>query len=255
MYLDASNYLPLGYTFDVSEGDASRVSIEATYTNEFVALNEDVQTLLDPSSIGYGVADADALLDQVAANGPVYWLGLEFPAAIGLGDLVLDQVLVGEQQGGTQQTYRVRGELVYQAPNGHPVVRLFLWRNADWEAFLNGAEGSILTNPACTRTEEAALEGGRSTLYILPPLQLIEPTRTPTVVAPNGTPAPPLAPQLPTTPATNAGQCNFDRSRTALVDTLIGVAEYGDTVIEARQDGYTATPALMRTLLEQLRQR
>lgn len=259
IYLDANDYLPIGNTYSTSAG-ADRSSVfEAAYNNEFVPMDKEIETLLDPGSIGYGVskADVEPLLDQIVSKVTVYWLGQDF-AGDGLGELVLARILPGEQQGGVQQTYAVGGELVYKAPDGAPEVQLFLWRRADWETFLTGAEGRILTNAACARTEEGEVDGGHSIVYQLPQLQFVEPSRTPMVVSPGGTPAPPPAPQTPEpplTPGPNESQCNFERSQTALVDTTIGVAEYGDVVVQARSNGYVSTPALMRTLLQRLRPR
>ncbi len=232
IYIDADDYFPLAYTF-TQQADADRTSIiEAVYKNEFVRLDEEIETLLDPRSIGYGAENAEALLREIESRVPVYWLGEDF-AGGGLGELVLARILAGEQQGGVQQVYRVGGELIYEAPDGYPEVRLLLWLRDDWEAFLTTREGRIITDASCAQAHELQTGEMPSTVYVLPPIEF-----------------PGSAGQAP-----NESRCNFERRQVALVDRVIGAVEFGEVVVQVRQDGYAETPAEMQSLLEQLRQR
>jgi hypothetical protein len=246
VYLDGG-YLPFAYSFAqrAAAGDQRNVTIEAVYDNEFIPLDEDMRTLLDPHSIGYGVENAGPSLDEIAARVPVYWLGEDF-AGDGLGDLVLTQVLVGEQQGGVQQTYQVGGELVYQGPDGYPEVHLFLWRKDDWDAFLTGTEGRVLTDPACARAEVAGIGGMSATVYVMPELQFGD-VSTPVPAQAGITESP--------RPGPYESECNFQRRQLALVDRIMGIVQFGDVVVQVRQDGEVASAVQMQGLLQQLRAR
>lgn len=233
VYIDAEEYLPLAYTF-TQQADGDRAgTVEAVYDNEFVALDDEIEALLDPRSIGYGAEDAEALLDQVEGRVPVYWLGEEFQGD-GLGELVLARILVGEQYGGLPgQVYRVAGELIYEAPDGYPEVRLLLWLRDDWEAFLTTREGRILTDASCAQTHKGETGGTPSTVYLLPPIEF-----------------PGSSEQAP-----NESQCNYERRQVALVDRVIGVIEFEDAVVQVRQDGYAESLSEMQLLLSHLRLR
>jgi hypothetical protein len=253
IYLDNGSYLPIGYTYAQVDDQGFGVSVEATYENEFVPLDQDTQTLLDPSSIGYGVSDASQSLDQIATRVPVYWLGEEFSGSNGLADLVLTRVLVGEQQGGVQQVYPVGGELVYTAPDGYPSLDLFLWRKTDWDDFLQTTEGRILTDPTCAQSEQLEVDGATATVYMLPTIQFPDTGETPVPVPIGQTPA--VVPEKTYAPAPGESACNFQRRLTALVDRIVGVVQFGDVVVELRQDGYAPTQSDMRLLMQQIHPR
>lgn len=231
IYIDAGDYLPLAYTLTQEAGGDRAGVVEAVYENEFIPLDDEIEALLDPRSIGYGAENAEALLDEIEGHVSVYWLGDEFQAD-GLGELVLARILVGEQQGGVQQVYRVGGELIYEAPDGYPEVRLLLWPRDDWDAFLSSREGEILSDESCTQTQDVQTGDLPSTVYILP---LIE------------KPGPAQAP--------NESQCNFERLQVALLDRVIGVIEFEDVVVQVRQDGYAESLSEMQLLLQHLRPR
>lgn len=229
VYVDADDYLPLAYTFTQQAGADSVSIVEAVYENEFVPLDDEIKALLDPRSIGYGAENAEDLLDEIEGRVPVYWLGHEFQAE-GLGELVLARIHVGEQQGGVQQLYRVRGELIYEAPDGYPVVRLLLWQEDNWEAFLTTREGRILADPSCAQALDVHTGDAPSTVYVLPPIEFPGPVGQ----------------------APGESQCNYERRQVALVDRIIGVMKFDDVVVQVRQDGYAASVPEMQSLLRHL---
>ncbi len=254
IYLDGGTYLPIGYKYAQVDEQGFGVAIEATYDNQFVPLDQDIQTLLDPSSIGYGVAegDAEAQLNQIAAQLPVYWLGQEFAGGDGLGALTLSRINVGGQTGGVQQTYSVAGELRYQAGSGYPTVNVFLWRKQDWQNFLATREGQIIVDTECGQAVPLSVDGATATAFIFPTLEFPDPGQ-PRIDDPNSPSTP--DPQQTYSPAPGESQCNFERRMTALVDYIIGVADYGDVVVEVRQDGEVISSQRMELLLRDLRAR
>lgn len=206
LYVDRDSSLPIARVIEWRQQGALRGEMVSVYDHEFVPADTLPPDLFDPRSIGYGAEDEDALLEEIARDVPVYWLGSEFEPGNGLEPLVLDRILVDGELG-------MSGWLIYSTPRGVPGINVLLWRPADWEAFMQSEAGRFLTDPRCAERREIDVSGTQAVVYVLPELR------------------------YPLSAAFLAGPCAGRIQYTPLTDTpLIAFVDLVDVVVDVRTD-------------------
>lgn len=235
IHLDSGTLLPLA-TIVEAEVDGESAALVFEYENEFIPADSVAGDLLDPRSIGYGAENADALLDEIAREVPVYWLGSEmpFPASLctsplGECSLVLTRIAAAPSDGAS-------GVLHYETPTGVGSVDILLWRPDGWQTYMGSARGQLLNDPICVTRREIEVSEENVPLYIIP------------------WPEPPL----PTTPVTQRDVCDLRIVDVGLMQwSLIAVLDQGDVMVDVRFDvgGYFESLEAMEEILAVLRRR
>ena len=163
-----------------------------------------------------GAEDEGALLDEIAEEVPVYWLGSEFQPEGGLDPLVLVRIprpgdRRNEAVGGSDDP-GMTGWLEYNTPRGLSGVHILLWRPGKWQTFLQTEMGSYLTDPQCAERVEAEWDGRGVTAYTMPQLQ---------------------APLAPERLGACAGRISYP---TLTLTTVVAVLDLGDVIVDVRPD-------------------
>ncbi len=216
LYLDAETFLPVARVGVVSGSPEAEASLLGEYRNEFIPSDPVVAELVDPHSIGYGADNEDTLLDEIAEEVPVYWLGSEFQPEGGFDSLVLVRIprpqdRRNEAVGGVDDP-GMAGWLVYNTPRGLPGVHILLWRPEEWETFLGSEMGSYLTESQCAAQSEKEWGGRQATVYTMPQLQ---------------------APLIPESLGACAGRISYP---TLTLTTVVAVLDLGDVIVDVRPD-------------------
>ena len=175
IFLDRATFLPLARVVEWYDrnGDPFATYV-SEYEHEFVSADAVEADFLDPESIGYGAENADVLLDEIAAEVPVYWLGEEFEPEGDLDPLVLTRVTTSSELSGSSYWSAfagLSGALYYETPRGLSGVNLLLWQRGEWEAFMQTEAGRFLSDVSCAERSELDLDAGRAVVYTLPQLQ------------------------------------------------------------------------------------
>ena len=255
IHLDSGTLLPLA-TIVEAEVDGESAALVFEYENEFIPADSVAPDFLDPRSIGYGAENADALLDEIAREVPVYWLGTELEIPAGLcpsyaGDcsLVLARVDPRGESG-------AQGELWYETPQGVPGIFILLWRAEGWEGFMASASGELLTKPRCATRTEIALGDRRATVFVLPELLASSATPEPPVPYTPSTPPVPYATPTPD-PEDPCAHRVLGTDPFLTLSKVIAVIDYGDVVVDVRADitGYHRSLGAVEAVLGSLRRR
>jgi hypothetical protein len=212
VYVDGETFLPLAREVVYLVDGRDVAGLRVTYEHEFLRAESLAPDFFDPRSIGYGMADPDALLDQVAREVPVYWLGEEFEPGGGFDPLVLVRIRTEVSGAFGERFGDFAGLLQYETPSGIPAVNLFLWTPSGWDAFIQSEAGRFLLDPACADVRRAQTQLGEATVYVLPDL------------------VPPIQPEA-------LGPCRGRLSAPAFTDAdFIAIVDLGDVVIDVRAD-------------------
>ena len=237
IFLDRATFLPLARVVEwYDRGGDPFATYVSEYEHEFVSADTVGSDLLDPGSIGYGAENADTLLDEIAAEVPVYWLGEEFEPEGDLDPLVLTRVTTRSELSGSSYWSAfggLSGALYYETPRGLSGVNLLLWRRGEWEAFMQTEAGRFLSDASCAERAELDLDAGRAVVYTLPPLRY------------------PLSPET-------LGSCAGRIAAVPWTDPpVIVFVDIGDVVLDVRPDvtGDYDTLDAVEAVLKGLRQR
>lgn len=223
LYVDLDSHLPLAWIMTIRRGGSEDSPfLKATYEHDFVAADDLPADYLDPHSIGYGAENAEALLDEIEREVPVYWLGDEFSPGGGLDDVVLTHVDAAPGGGALGQA----GTLTYETVTGVPALTIHLWDRDAWDEFRQTQLGSLLYDARCVEREEIQLDDGATAVVFsthrpllsgeLPgpiggplPYDVQQPSAGPTLVAPSGAPVatPRGVPLFPTPYPTDSEGC------------------------------------------------
>jgi DNA-binding CsgD family transcriptional regulator len=240
-YLDPTTLLPIA---NVAEGYApygSRPPSVARYTHEFLDRSEVAADFFDPHSIGYGVSNAEELLDVLSAKTPIYWFGEEheFESKVctvphaGSCTLVLTHVESNPPDGSV-------GRLVYGEDTC--CVSIGLWRAGFLDELPNTPEGRALEDTRCASRSEVQLGNGRAVIYVLVPVTYPLVTPPPEDACAARYAGPPLV---------------DDRSGPDIYDGAIGFVDFGDVVVEINgaQPGVYVTRQAVEAVLGALTRR
>jgi len=217
IYLEQESFLPLARVVEWwYEGDGGPFAAYVSeYEHEFIAADALSSDFLDPRSIGYGAENTGALLDEIAAEVPVYWLGDEFEPEGDLDPLVLTRISTRRELSRWPHWSAfggLSGALYYETPRGVPGVNLLLWRRSEWEAFMQTDASNFLSDTSCAQRTEEEIDRTRVTIYVMPQLRY------------------PLSPEA-------LGSCAGRVSATPWTDpTVIAFVDWGDVVLDVRPE-------------------
>jgi hypothetical protein len=238
VYLDRQSFLPLARVVEwrYDGGGKPFATYVSEYEHEFVSADTLSSDLLDPRSIGYGAENEDVLLDQIAAEVPIYWLGDEYQPPGDLDPLVLTRIYTTTDVSQWPQDAPLGGLggwLIYDTPNGLSGINLLLWRRDEWESFMQTQAGRFLSDASCAQRAEVDLDVGRAVIYTLPPLRY------------------PLSVE-------DLGPCAGRVAMVPLTDPpVIVFVDLGDVIVDARPEvtGHYDSVEAMRAVLGGLRRR
>jgi len=239
LYLDPETLLPIAMVGE-GLGHYLRPANVSRYDHEFLDRREVPSDFFDPRSLGYGVQNADQLLDSVAAKIPVYWLGEEIELGsactvrhAGSCTLVLTDIESDPPDGSV-------GRLVYGEDTC--CVSIGLWRAGYLDDLPNTPEGRALESPRCATRYELQLENARAVVYVLVP-----------VTYPLVTPPPndPCAARYTGPPVA------AERKGPDIYDGALGFIDYGDVVVEVNgpQPGVYVTRSAVEAVGKALKRR
>jgi hypothetical protein len=161
-YFDRSTFLPLGMAVAYDRyPDAASIT---RFQTEFIDRSSVPADYLDPRSIGYGVADVDPRLGEMAREVRVFWFG-EDVVIDGYSEYVLTEVSV--LPGTSAQP---AASLYYEGPSGWPQATIYLWKRAAWDSFFAEATEQLLSRSECVTELEVGGGDYTARVFKMPPI-------------------------------------------------------------------------------------
>ena len=234
VYIDPTTFLPIARIDEATTG-AGWPRLVVSYEHEFVDAGSLDAAFLDPRSIGYGAEDEEATLDAIATEVPVWWLGADFDPGGGLRELVLVRISQ-DDPAYFKDAWKAGGHLTYETPDGLKGVDIFLWKSAEFDAFMRSDAGVVLNDPLCVARSTLSAGREEAQLYAIP------------------WPEPPVN----TSPQTPAEACPIRIVNAMLQQwSYVAVLKMDDVVVDVRTDvgGEFGSVDVMKALVQGLRAR